>query len=318
MILAIAILLLLAIGLYLYYKENEAKKELQVQEQLITSAISSKEETKKDLDNKIKDLTAQKEKLLIEIDRAKTEIDKQYCDRYAENEKLFNQQKSNAEVAMSNYISKIEDNYNELEANYDKLESSYEQRVLDINQQIANYNAQMDEIKSSLSAAAAASLREKEIKEQLNFYSIKIPENERNDLQLLMDFKKHFRNPVAISKLIWSEFFLKRTNELCNRVVGTSIVTGIYKITNQITQQCYIGQSVNIADRLKQHIKCGLGIDASATNKLYNSMQEYGIENFTFEVLEKCPKDKLNEKEKQWIELYQSDKFGLNSTKGGS
>ena len=38
-------------------------------------------------------------------------------------------------------------------------------------------------------------------------------------------------------------------------------------------------------------------------------MQKYGLENFTFEVLEKCPASELNEKEKFYIELYQADKY---------
>lgn len=38
---------------------------------------------------------------------------------------------------------------------------------------------------------------------------------------------------------------------------------------------------------------------------------------FTFELLEECSKDKLNEREKFWIDFYQSDKIGMNS-KGGN
>ena len=78
---------------------------------------------------------------------------------------------------------------------------------------------------------------------------------------------------------------MKPTSDLCNRVLGSTTICGIYKITNKQTGDIYIGQSVNIADRWKQHIKCGLGIDASATNKLYNNMQKYGVWNFTFEIL---------------------------------
>ena len=44
-------------------------------------------------------------------------------------------------------------------------------------------------------------------------------------------------------------------------------------------------------------------------------MQEYGIWNFSFEILEECPRDQLNEKEKYYIELYQTKKFGYNSIK---
>ena len=41
-------------------------------------------------------------------------------------------------------------------------------------------------------------------------------------------------------------------------------------------------------------------------------MQEDGLENFTWEVLEECKSNELNEKEKFYIELYQADKFGYN------
>ena len=62
-------------------------------------------------------------------------------------------------------------------------------------------------------------------------------------------------------------------------------------------------------------MKCGLGIDAP-NNKFYNAMKEQGIENFTFEILEDCAKEDLNEKEKFYIDLYQSCDYGFNSTKG--
>ena len=45
-------------------------------------------------------------------------------------------------------------------------------------------------------------------------------------------------------------------------------------------------------------------------------MQEYGIQNFSFEVLQTCTRDKLNEKERFWIDMYESNKVGLN-TQGG-
>ena len=46
----------------------------------------------------------------------------------------------------------------------------------------------------------------------------------------------------------------------------------IAKITNKENGMCYIGQSVNLADRLRAHIKAGLGIDSS-NNKLYTAMK---------------------------------------------
>ena len=79
---------------------------------------------------------------------------------------------------------------------------------------------------------------------------------------------------------------------------------------------CYIGQAVDVANRWKQHAKCGLGIDTPIGNKLYASMQKDNIWNFSWELLEECSKDQLDEKEKFYIELYQAYEYGYNSTKG--
>lgn len=104
-----------------------------------------------------------------------------------------------------------------------------------------------------------------------------------DDIQNLWKLRVDFHEPSILSKVIWSSYILKPTSDLCNRVLKTSkTVTGIYKITNTLTKDVYIGQSVDIATRWKAHIKCGLGIDAPATNKLYVSMQTYCIWNFSF------------------------------------
>ena len=177
--------------------------------------------------------------------------------------------------------------------------------------------AEIDKIRSSLSAGVEARLREQEKKEKINFYKLSINETDLSDVKVLENLKPTLHKPVILSKLIWTQYFQKQMNELCDRVLGKESICGIYKITNLLTEQAYIGQSVNVADRWKQHCKCGLGIDASTTNKLYNAMQKYGVWNFSFELLEQVhQRNLLNEKEKFWIDMYQSNKFGYNSTKG--
>jgi len=123
------------------------------------------------------------------------------------------------------------------------------------------------------------------------------------------------RNREPLDKVIWKTYYEKPTADLLARIIGTTIKTGIYKITDIETGKIYVGQSVNISDRFKNHIKAGLGIDSS-NNKLYSTMKEHGVENFYFEVLEECERALLNEKEKFWIDFYQSESFGMNSTKG--
>lgn len=94
-------------------------------------------------------------------------------------------------------------------------------------------------------------------------------------------------------------------------------MVGIYKITNKLNNKCYIGQSVDIKIRWLQHIYEGKRNNPQG--KLYHAIFNEGIENFSFEVLEECPLDEkiLNEKERYWIEFYNSFEEGYNSTKGG-
>lgn len=97
----------------------------------------------------------------------------------------------------------------------------------------------------------------------------------------------------------------------------TDKVSGIYRLTDLLTGQSYIGQGVDLRERFKQHIKTSLAF-SGATNKLYKAMQESGQFNFTFEILEEVPKASLNEREAYWINLYKTKEFGLNSTKGNT
>lgn len=206
---------------------------------------------------------------------------------------------------------------NTLDINYTKAEQKYQQDINKINLRRSQAQEELAQIKGIIQAATAARLREQEEQDKKLFYSIQIPNNQLMDIIYLQEFKTKLYDPSIVSKVIWSSYIMKPTTDMCNRVLGTTnSVCGIYKITNKNTGEIYIGQSVDIASRWKQHVKCGLGIDASPTNKLYNNMQQSGIWNFTFELLEVCSRDKLNEKECFWIDMYQSNKIGLNTQKG--
>ena len=95
---------------------------------------------------------------------------------------------------------------------------------------------------------------------------------------------------------------------------------GIYKFENLINGHKYIGQSVDIERRYKDHI-----IRASknfSSNPEYNSIlhqaiRKYGIENFSFEIVEQCSKKDLDKKEIYWIQYYNSFHNGYNATSGG-
>jgi group I intron endonuclease len=70
---------------------------------------------------------------------------------------------------------------------------------------------------------------------------------------------------------------------------------GIYKITNIINGDCYIGSSVNIKERFYRHKK-DLKKGKHHSIILQRAYKKYGKENFIFEVLTECDKELLEEK----------------------
>lgn len=92
---------------------------------------------------------------------------------------------------------------------------------------------------------------------------------------------------------------------------------GIYKITNNINQKSYIGKSKNIEERWKEHLRPS-SWKTQPTKVLYQAFNKYGIENFSFQIIEILSDySQSNEKEKYWINFYNTYYNGYNSTQGG-
>ena len=95
----------------------------------------------------------------------------------------------------------------------------------------------------------------------------------------------------------------------------------IYKITNKINNKCYIGQTIkNAEERWKEHQAHAFGTHPNDVNKtLYKAIRKYGLENFTFEVLQDNIEtyEQLDKAEIYWIDFYNSFVKGYNETFGG-
>lgn len=96
---------------------------------------------------------------------------------------------------------------------------------------------------------------------------------------------------------------------------------GIYRIVNRKNNKCYIGQSTAIDYRINTHF-VALREDkhrnaSGLRDKLQNAWNKYGEDNFYWEILEECSKDSLDEREKYWINFYNSFSNGYNQTIGG-
>ena len=79
------------------------------------------------------------------------------------------------------------------------------------------------------------------------------------------------------------------------------IISGIYKITNTVTGEFYVGSSKNVERRWQEH-KCPGAIKKNPNSRMYQDMKRLGTDAFTFEVLETCEPLSLFEREKYWIE----------------
>lgn len=91
---------------------------------------------------------------------------------------------------------------------------------------------------------------------------------------------------------------------------------GIYKYQNKINNHIYIGQSDNIEKRYQQHLYDSKYRPEKSTG-IDMAINKYGINNFTFEIIEECSKNELEEKEIYWIDFYDSYNNGYNKTPGG-
>ena len=78
-------------------------------------------------------------------------------------------------------------------------------------------------------------------------------------------------------------------------------IIGIYRITNTITGDFYIGSSKNVKRRWAAH-KCPSRWNDNPNNQMYQDMQKYGTDKFIFEILEEVTEASLKEKEQEFIE----------------
>ena len=81
-----------------------------------------------------------------------------------------------------------------------------------------------------------------------------------------------------------------------------SKISGVYKITNTVTKDFYIGSSKNLKLRWACH-KCQSTWKRCPNNPMYLDMNKYGVDKFEFQVIAEVEADKLKETEQQFIEI---------------
>ncbi len=215
----------------------------------------------------------------------------------------------NAEAAQQEKIKNLENEFQKIKARQDE---EYSLTQIKINEDLAK----LEHLKQTYARAVEANIREQQIKDHQDNYRLDISEQDESDIKVLSAIKYQISKPRIVDMLIWQTYYQPIAKRKFPLILGTQTVTGIYKITNINNNKCYIGQAVDIRSRWLEHCKCGLGIDTPQGNKLYYAMIHEGLNNFTFEVVEECAAELLNEKEKFYIDMYNACAFGYNSIKG--
>ena len=272
----------------------------------------------------IQDNYAEKEKWL-KWDLDKLKNDKETLDRHICELKDFGQRQVDEKIKDYEQLRLTQINHSlELE---EKRKQELLQRQLDdfiasaaetkksVNDEIEELRSLLEDYKSKRDLINQAIVHEKEIHEQQDFYRIVLNESDKEDIQLLNTIEMRLHSREALYKLIYDVFYKKPLNDMINRVLQGKEFCGIYRITNLKTNEAYIGKSTNIKTRWQNHCKTAIGLDGMARTKIHSAMKEYGIDNFSFEVLEKCTKENYSEREKYWINFYETNVYGYNIQK---
>ena len=190
------------------------------------------------------------------------------------------------------------------------------QSTVETEQELAQVRAELDDYKKKQQVINEAILRQRAIDEQQDFFRVNLSEFAIEDIKLLQEIRQKLHTSDNLNKLIYDVYVSKSVQEMVKRVLEGGAPSGIYKITRLKTGEIYIGKSTNVKDRWIQHCKTVYGAGTIAHSILHTTMAKDGLEQFTFELVEEVSKDKLTEREKYWIDFYQSKTYGMNERNG--
>ena len=220
------------------------------------------------------------------------------------------------ELLESLHNSKVENLEKTFQEKNEVLQQQYYDRLADYEYQLNELLSQVESLRSTKAATIAAFQKEEAIRNQADAYRLNIPENEIADIKVLRSIQDSLSKPRILSMLIWQTYYQPVAKKTFANILPHKDTCGIYKITSLKTEMCYVGQAISLQKRWSEHCKAGLGIDTPVGNKLYAAMLAEGLYGFTFELLEECKKEELDEKERYYIDVYNSVEFGYNSNRG--
>lgn len=195
------------------------------------------------------------------------------------------------------------------QCNLEEEEAEKKKELDDLTTTINDYKARRDVINQEI-------LRARAIEEQQDFYRVQLPESSKRDIEVLNSIRQRLNKTDLLNKLIYENYIARPTKEMVKRVLEGKNPCGIYKVTNIETKEVYIGKSVKVADRFVNHIKSACGLEGVAESQFQRALKKYGVDSFTWELLEEVPKENLSEREKYYISFYGTKDYGYNQREG--
>ena len=196
------------------------------------------------------------------------------------------------------------------------MEEEFYNVCASLNTDIKGLRSVLNEYQEKRNAINAEILRQRALDEQQDFYRICITDQDLEDIEILLSMKARLHKTSFLDKIIYDTYVSKYVKEMAKRVLAGRDPSGIYKVTNIKTNEVYIGKSTTIATRWQNHCKSAFGLEGVADSQFQRALKKYGVQSFTWELLEEVPKDKLTEREKYYITFYDTVTYGYNQKVG--
>ena len=206
--------------------------------------------------------------------------------------------------------------WQEAKKQHEELMAQFGEKAAEMNEQLSALTESINEYSAKQAAINEAIMRQRALEEQQDFYRVCLGPEVSNDVEILKAARQNLKKPEIIDKIIYDNYIAKPVLEMIKRVLQNTTCSGIYKITCIKTGEIYIGKSVDVKSRIQQHCKSAFNCGTIAHSLLHTKMKQYGIENFTFELDEQVPKEQISEREKFFINFYQTKETGLNERNG--
>lgn len=282
--------------IYTQQEWNKKLNKLKKERDYLEEVIQGQRNLRDNIDNQIKLST--KELSLVE-GKQKAML-AEYADKIKEGENKLK------EIALN--IAAQEEQFKKGEIDYNKLQNTIELE----NGKLASIAEEIEQLKNHYREAVLRTQGPSKAVGQIT-----ITDDDRQDIDIVRRTSRGMNCENEILKALYT-VYIKTQIEQVIKSQGVADVCGIYRIyyVDGDREISYVGQSVNVGERWKQHCKRMWGIDNVGRIELYERVRQIGIDKFYWELIEECDAAQLSEREIYWGNFYCVKENGLNKKLG--